>query len=152
LRGVMIVLAFIAAVPASVLGTMMMAVRLSAHAHEFGPWDPRYLLLVQGSDVSRLNLLEPVGGSVRYTAQGQEGISPARVFVEFITKLAPEQVLAAYEARCAAIGLIPKPSYQDSKTLLLSCDGSTSEIGIRASRLNDHTSVTLGRWIYGSAK
>jgi hypothetical protein len=148
----MIVLAFIAAVPASVIGAIVTALWLSDHAHEFGPWDPRYLLLVQGSDVSRLNLVEPVSGSVRYTAQGQEGTSPARIFVEFITKLAPEQVFAAYEARCAAIGLIPKPLYQDGKTLLLSCDGSTSEIGIRASRLNDQTSVTLGGWIYESAQ
>jgi hypothetical protein len=143
MRNPLIVLSYISALPLGVLGFFLMAVWLS-ETHEFGPWDPRYLLLVHGSDVARLALVEPMSGSVRYTANGQMGTAPARVFASFKTRMPAEQVIEIYQARCAEMGLIAQMMPPKNRVLALSCDRDESELGIQAKQLDDVTEVTLG--------
>lgn len=144
----LIVAAYLAIIPAMVLGPMVLAAWLSVSTHEFGPWDPRYLLLVRGGDVARLGTVEPMSGSVRYAASGHDGNSPARVYVEFSTTLRPEQVIEIYETRCVAIGLAVRRMPPDGEELRLGCDGKTSEIGIGAQGSQNTTRVTIGGWEY----
>jgi hypothetical protein len=148
MRLFLIIVVCIAALPAGVAAVFTTAMWLSDHAHEFGPWDPRYVLLIHGTDVARLGSIEPISGSVRYTAQGEEGTSPARAFMDFKTGVSPEQVIRASETRCTSIGLNPQREPQEGSELVLSCDGLSSELGVRASRSSDVTDVTVGGWLY----
>jgi hypothetical protein len=143
MRNPLIVLSYISALPLGILGVFLMAVWLS-ETHEFGRWNPRYLLLVHGSDVARLALVEPMSGSVRYTANGQMGTAPARAFASFKTGMPAEQVIEIYQARCAEMGLIAQMMPPKNRVLALSCDRDESELGIQAKQLDDVTEVTLG--------
>jgi hypothetical protein len=142
----LILLAYLSAGPAIVIGPMILAAWLSDRLHEFGPWDPRYLLLVQGSNAARLDLVEPIAGSVRYAARGEEGTAPAQIFVEFNTTASPEAVIDTYETRCTALGLTPRRMPQTDNELQLHCTGETSDLGIVARRMGSSTAVTVGGW------
>jgi hypothetical protein len=146
MRNPLIVLAYISALPLGVLGVLVMAIWLS-ETHEFGPWDPRYLLLAYGSDVARLDLVEPVSGSVRYTANGRAGTAPARVIASFKTRVPAEQVIEIYQKRCAEIGLVAQSMPPEKREPALRCDGDKSELGIQARQFDDITDVTVGGWI-----
>ncbi|WP_201860379.1 hypothetical protein [Microvirga soli] len=148
MRLFLIISVCLAAIPVGIIAVLTMAMWLSDHTHEFGPLDPRYVLLIHGTDVARLDLLEPISGSVRYIAQGEEGNSPARAFMIFKTGIPPEQVAQTYETRCISIGLNSQREPQEGNELVVSCDGSSSELGIRASRSGDVTDVMVGGWLY----
>lgn len=120
---------------------------LSDHTHEFGPYDPRVLLLVRGTTVDRLGLIRAQRGSIAYAARGQDGTSPARVHVTFTTPEEPSRVIETYRQRCQNAGLVPKDNIDASGRL--ECDGlAGDEIGITAERRGPLTHVTLGGWVF----
>jgi len=124
------------------------AIWLSDHTHEFGPYDPRYFLLVSGTTVDRLGLLAPERGSITYTARGQDGNSPAHVHVTFKTKEEPTRVIDAYRSRCHALHLETKDD-DASAVARLECNGSKGdEIGIATERRGSVTEASLGGWVF----
>jgi hypothetical protein len=139
---ILLIIAYITVIPAAAIGWLGFAFWLSLELHEFGPWDPRYLLLFHGTDVERLDLVEPVSGSIRYAGQGQEGTAPARAFVSYKTAETPERIIEIYKARCSAIGLVPS----ERDKLGLRCTREASELGIGAKRTDGFTEVTIGGW------
>jgi hypothetical protein len=147
MRNALIVLPYVSALPLVVLGVLVMALCLS-ETHEFGPLDPRYLLLVHGSDVARIAAVEPVSGSVRYTANGQDGTAPARVIANFKTQAPAEQVIEIYKTRCAAMGLVGQPMSSGKREPALRCDCDQRELGIQARQSDDMTDVTIGSWVF----
>jgi hypothetical protein len=123
------------------------AIWLSDRTHEFGPYDPRYFLLVSGTAVGRLGVLAPEHGSISYAARGQDGNSPAHAYVTFKTQLEPAQVIEAYRSRCHALRLMTKD--HAAAAARLECNGSAGdEIGIDAERRGSVTDVSLGGWVF----
>lgn len=146
MRGTLIVVAYVTAVPVGALVMLWLHLWLSLETHHFGFWDPRYLFLVHGTSAARLDLVEPISGSVRYAGRGQEGTAPHYVFIRFKTTVAPERVIEIYEARCREIGLATQRKRQDGQEPVLACEREGTEIGIRASRPDGVTDVELGGW------
>jgi len=66
----LLLLAYVATVPFVFFVLIGTAVWLSDHTHRFGPYDVRYLLLIHGTRVGDLGLVEPIAGTVEYTGQG----------------------------------------------------------------------------------
>jgi hypothetical protein len=143
----LVLLAYVLAVPAGFASLMILSLWLSDSTHEFGPWDPRYLLLVHGTEIERLGLIQPLDGSVRYSATGLDGNSPAHVFVSYSSRVSPEQLIEAYSMRCGAIGLTAHKSLRTDDDQTLLCDGKGGEIGIRTIRSKELTHVTMGGWL-----
>lgn len=123
------------------------AIWLSDRTHRFGPYDPRYWLLVRGTSIDRLGVLAPEHGSISYAARGQDGNSPARVHVTYTTRMEPGQVIDAYHSRCQALRLQARSHAPDAARLECSAvDGD--EIGIAAQRRGGITEVSLGGWVF----
>jgi len=146
MRNFLIVIAYILAVPALVLGPILLGAWLSLERHEFGPWDPRYLLLIHGTSIGELGLLDPAPDSVAYAGQGQDGTAPAYAYVTFRTGLAPQQVIDAYSLRCETIQLATRRLPDEAQKLRLVCEREGVEIAIEADRSEDVTEVAIGGW------
>lgn len=146
MRNVLVFIAYILAVPACFFGLLLVTMWLSLASHEFGPWNPKYLFLVHGTTVGNLGLVDPVGGSIAYIAQGQDGTAPAYAYVTFQTRSPPEEVIATYNARCQAIGLAAQRQSINQKKLELTCEGKGAEVGVTASQLEDVTEVNINGW------
>lgn len=123
------------------------AIWLSDHTHEFGPFDPRYFLLVSRTTVDRLDLLAPVAGSIVYAARGRDGNSPASVQLTFKTQQPPEHVIDTYRARCHALRLVTK--MQEGAVARIECSSRQGdEIGITEERHGTLTEVRVGGWVF----
>jgi hypothetical protein len=147
MRNVLLLLGYLSIFPIGMIGLFSVSLWLSDHTHEFGPKNFRYWLLIYGTDAARLDLIEPIQGSVRYAARGKDGNAPAYVFTEFKTQLPPKHIIDAYEARCSAIGLATRRTEQEGAKPILHCDSQESEFGITATTGADATKVTIKGWM-----
>lgn len=150
MRNKMFVLALVAsmaAMPLGLIGMLALIAWLSVGTSEFGPWDLRYLFLVSGTTVARLDLIEPMGGSVHYSARGEDGTSPPYIIVDFKTAVSPERVIEIYEARCVAIGLSAQRKPQENGKLVLDCNDDKNELGVYAWEVDRETAVAVGGWV-----
>ncbi len=73
--------------------------------HEFGPWDPRVLPFVSGRTVAEMGLVDAVPGTLRYRSKGSDSPALGVTFIIYRTRSTQDAVIAAYEKRCAALGL-----------------------------------------------
>lgn len=150
-RNILIFLAYLAVVPAGCVGTLGLTLWLSVESHEFGPWDPRYLLLFYGSTVEEMGLIGPVRDSARYSAQGQDGTAPSFANVSFKTMVLPERIIEIYEARCSKIGLVPRRilleaiPHEDDKSGL-ECTHERGQLEVSTKRVGNLTEVNIGGW------
>lgn len=144
----LVLLAYVATIPlvfSTLIGT---AVWLSDHTHRFGPWDVRYLLLIRGTQVGALDLVEPITGTVEYTGQGEEGTAPAYGGVAFKTGVPPEKVIETYGVRCHALGLSVRRRPGEERKMAITCEREnlTVAIGIEAALSGDLTEVVVAGW------
>ncbi|WP_162820358.1 hypothetical protein [Microvirga calopogonii] len=146
MRNFLIVVAYILAVPACVFGTLFTAMWLSLDTHEFGRWDPRYLLLIYGTQVEELGLMDPIAGSVEYRGRAQDGTAPAYAYVTYKTKSMPQQVIDTYGTRCRTIQLAARRLPDEAQKLRLACECGGVELTIEAERSGDATNVAIGGW------
>lgn len=145
-RNVLLIFAYLAVPIGGAAGFFAGALWLSTRTHEFSPWDLRYLLLVRETHVGRLGLIEPVGGTVRYAARGQDGTAPASILVQFKSKAMPEQVIVSYEGRCQAIGLTTRRGQAGGNLNILHCASGSAELDVTAARQGEGSEVTVSGW------
>ncbi len=148
LRNFLILIAYVLAVPVCVLGPALFGAWLSLERHEFGPWDPRYLLLIRGTQVGDLDLVEPIAGTVDYTGQGEEGTAPAYAGVTFKTRVSPDKVIDTYSVRCRASGLAVQRQPDNEQKLTIRCEreNATVAISIEAGRSGNLTDIAIAGW------
>ena len=144
----LLLLAYVATVPFVFFVLIGTPVWLSDHTHRFGPYDVRYLLLIHGTRVGNLGLVEPIAGTVEYTGQGEEGTAPAYAGAAFKTGVPPEKVIDTYSARCHSVGLVVQRLPSEGQKLAVACEreNQTVAISIEAGRSGDLTEVVIAGW------
>lgn len=144
----LLILAWVATPPLVFVVLIGTAGWLSDHTHRFGPYDVRYLLLIHGTWVGELGLVEPIAGTVEYTGQGEEGTAPAYAGAAFKTGVPPEKVIDTYSARCHSVGLAVQrlPSKGQEPAVACERENLTAAISIEARRSRDLTEVVLAGW------
>ncbi|MXQ12595.1 hypothetical protein [Microvirga makkahensis] len=145
----LILLAYVGILPVGLIMMMATAAWLSDRTHHFDPYDIRYLLLIRGTQVENLDLVEPIPGTVQYGARGQDGTAPAFVEVTFKTRASPVQVIDTYFARCRASGFAAQQHEETSsmrREVICERENPSAVIGIEAAEADELTEVIIFGW------
>lgn len=144
----LILLVYAATIPLAFLILFGIAVWLSDHTHHFGSCDVRYLLLIRGTQVGNLDLVEPIAGTVQYTGRGEEGTAPTYLGAAFKTRVSPDAVIDTYSLRCRTSGLSVKrqPGAEQKPAITCERDDETAAISIEAGLSEGLTEVVIAGW------
>jgi len=128
--GLFALIAIVIALVTSPITVLALASWFAGGSWEFSGGGLRHWAFVSGTTADRFGFVAPTGAPARYVFRPAEGAFPGEIFYSYASASAPDEVVAAYAARCPPLGLVVRKT-QASKGAAeakLACESGPARI------------------------